>query len=148
MRIGELARLVQCDVETVRYYEREGLLPPPSRTISNYRAYAKEDLERLQFIRRCRSLDMNLAEIRTLLHFRDSPREDCGGVNRLLDQHLQHVATRLAELSQLQKQLRLLRRQCVRARAAKDCGILSDLAAARSATPVSAMNVKGLRGKH
>ena len=64
MRIGELAHQAGVDVQTVRYYEREGLLAAPSRTQSGYRAYGPEHLERLNFVRHCRSLDMPLAERR------------------------------------------------------------------------------------
>ena len=59
MKIGELARLTQCTVETVRYYEREGLLPVATRTEGNFRAYGPEHIERLRFIRNCRALDMS-----------------------------------------------------------------------------------------
>ena len=59
MKIGELAKLADCQVETVRYYEREGLLPAPARSEGNYRLYSSEHLERLTFIRNCRTLDMN-----------------------------------------------------------------------------------------
>ena len=67
MRIGDLARRTGVDVQTVRYYEREGLLSVPARTPAGYRAYGPQDLERLYFVRHCRSLDMPLADIRRLL---------------------------------------------------------------------------------
>lgn len=73
MKIGVLAKQADCPVETVRYYEREGLLPAPARTEGNYRLYSSEHLERLTFIRNCRTLDMTLDEIRRLLALMDSP---------------------------------------------------------------------------
>jgi DNA-binding transcriptional MerR regulator len=73
MKIGELARLVGTNVETIRYYERDGLLPEISRTEGNFRIYGEAHAERLSFIRNCRSLDMTLDEIRVLLRFKDSP---------------------------------------------------------------------------
>ena len=127
MKIGELAQATDCEVQTIRYYEREGLLPAPNRTTSNYRSYGPAHLERLQFIRRCRSLDMTLQEIGTLLHFRDSPEENCGEVNHVVEAHLHHVAARLEELAALQTELRRLRRRCRAASKAADCGILSEL---------------------
>jgi Cd(II)/Pb(II)-responsive transcriptional regulator len=127
MRIGELARRAGCQVETVRYYERAGLLPAPLRSSSNYRLYDAAHVERLSFIRRCRSLGMALDEIRTLLRFRDTPDESCGGVGDLLDAHIQHVADRIGELQQLEKQLEALRRQCGESRPSRHCGILRDL---------------------
>ena len=73
MKIGELAKLADCQVETVRYYEREGLLPAPARSGGNYRLYSSEHVERLTFIRNCRTLDMTLDEIRSLLALMDRP---------------------------------------------------------------------------
>jgi Cd(II)/Pb(II)-responsive transcriptional regulator len=115
-------------VETIRYYEREGLLPHPARTAGNYRIYGDPHAERLSMIRHCRSLDMTLDEIRLLLRFCDSPEENCAKVNGLLDEHIGHVATRILELKALEKQLKALRNQCHQAQAAKDCGILQTLA--------------------
>lgn len=70
MRIGELAKATDTQVETIRYYEREALLPQPGRTEGNYRVYGPEHVERLSFIRYCRSLDMALDEIRALLRMK------------------------------------------------------------------------------
>ncbi|MGL6014243.1 MAG: MerR family transcriptional regulator, partial [Shewanella oncorhynchi] len=67
MKIGELAQAAQCTVETIRYYEKEALLPEPARTNSNYRDYNQRHLDRLSFIRNCRALDMTHQEIRALL---------------------------------------------------------------------------------
>ena len=67
INIGALAKRTQCQAETIRYYEREGLLPPPARSQGNYRQYDTTHVERLSFIRHCRSLDMTLDEIRALL---------------------------------------------------------------------------------
>ena len=64
IKIGELARRAQCPAQTIRYYEHEGLLPEPIRTAGNYRVYSRAHIERLSFIRNCRSLDMTLDEIR------------------------------------------------------------------------------------
>ena len=71
MKIGELATATQTPVDTIRYYEREGLLPAAPRSSGNYRLYRTEHVERLGFIRHCRSLDMTLREIRVLLRFKD-----------------------------------------------------------------------------
>ncbi|MBS0308893.1 MAG: Cd(II)/Pb(II)-responsive transcriptional regulator [Proteobacteria bacterium] len=127
MKIGELAKQTGSQVETIRYYEREGLLAAPSRSEGNYRLYGTAHVERLQFIRHCRSLDMTLGEIRALLAFRDAPEQNCGAVNDLLDEHIGHVAHRIAELQALEKQLKSLRGLCRRTKAAKDCAILQTL---------------------
>lgn len=127
MKIGELGKATGTPVETIRYYEREGLLPFPARTAGNFRVYGEGHAERLSFIRRCRSLDMTLDEIRTLLRFKDAPAENCLGVNVLLDAHIGHVAARIRDLRALERQLRNLRGQCREAREAVHCGILNEL---------------------
>ncbi len=106
MKIGELARVGPCTVETVRYYEKKGLLAPPARTPANYRSYGSAHVYRLRFIRNCRALDMTHEEIHMLLGLMDQPAGDCGGVNQLLDEHIAHVEVRIAELCQLKQQLR------------------------------------------
>ncbi len=127
LKIGELAELTNCQVETIRYYEKEDLLPAPARSEGNYRLYNDMHVDRLVFIRHCRSLDMTLAEIRTLLQFRNAPEQNCGEVNALLDAHIGHVAARIADLKALEKQLKALRGLCHEAQAAKACGILNEL---------------------
>ena len=125
--IGALARDTDCPPETIRYYEREGLLPPAVRTAGNYRVYNGTHLERLVFIRNCRSLDMTLEEIKQLLRFRDVPQSECGAAHALIDEHIVHIGERIAELEQLQNQLQALRRQCQPVGDAKKCGILDRL---------------------
>lgn len=132
LKIGELARQTDCPVETIRYYERDGLLPAPARSEGNYRLYDEKHVERLSFIRRCRSLDMTLEEIRILLCFRDAPNKNCETVNALLDAHIGHVAARIDELKHLEEQLRELRQQCGASRLARDCGILNELSQVRT----------------
>jgi Cd(II)/Pb(II)-responsive transcriptional regulator len=129
MKIGELANRSDCPVETIRYYERVSLLPPPDRLPNNYRAYTERHAERLLFIRHCRALDMTLDEIRLLLDFRDHPEQDCIGVNTLLDKHIGHVVERIAALSALEAQLRKLRSQCPATDSTSTCKILQALGA-------------------
>ncbi len=127
MKIGDLAKATLCPVETVRYYEREGLLPAPSRSGGNYRLYAASHVERLRFIRNCRSLDMTHEEIRALLAFRDVPSKKCNEVNALLEEHIGHVAQRIGELRVLGRQLKELRGQCRAVQETRDCGIMQSL---------------------
>lgn len=127
MKIGELAERSGCLVETIRYYERIGLLMPPKRTGNNYRSYEEQHSERLSFIRHCRTLDMTLDEIRVLLVFRDHPQNECAGVNDLLDSHIVHIAERIRALTTLEAQLRSLRSRCVKADTASSCAILRAL---------------------
>jgi len=146
MKIGELASSTGTPVETIRYYEREGLLPAPVRTDANYRVYEAHHAQRLQFVRHCRSLDMTLQEIRALLAFQDSPEDNCAHVNALLDDHIGHVAQRIRELRQLEKQLKTLRAQCVGVQDAAHCGILQGLSEGMQA-PGPAGHVHGSHGK-
>lgn len=132
MRIGELANATDSEVDTIRYYEKIGILPTPQRTDGNYRHYSDQHVERLRFVRRCRSLDMTLDEIRVLLQFRDAPEANCGEVNVLLDEHIGHVTARIVALTKLEKELRSLRRQCRSVQRAKDCGILVKIASSKS----------------
>jgi Cd(II)/Pb(II)-responsive transcriptional regulator len=112
MKIGELAQRAGCDVQTVRFYEREGLLPEPAREASGYRSYTDSHLAQLGFIRHCRSLDIPLAEVRELLGFAASPIESCPDVDELLDRHIELVRERLRALRNLEKQLVSLRKTC------------------------------------
>ncbi len=144
MKIGELAQSAGIGVETVRFYEREGVLPEPARTSGNYRVYTAEHVDRLAFIRHCRSLDMTLDEIRVLLKFKDAPHEECDEVNSLLDAHIGHVAHRIRELKALERELRQLQTTCGQAREAKDCGILEGLAKTARQSKGSDMRRSGL----
>jgi len=125
MKIGELAKATDCAVETIRYYERENLLPEPARTEGNYRLYTQAHVERLTFIRNCRTLDMTLDEIRSLLRLRDSPDDACGSVNALIDEHIEHVQARIDGLVALQEQLVELRLRCNAQ--GSECAILQQL---------------------
>lgn len=149
MKIGELAGATGTPIETIRFYEREGLLPEPQRTPANYRIYGAEHVERLAFIRHCRGLDMALDEIRVLLRFRDAPHDDCSEVNALLDEHIGHVAQRIRELKSLERDLKSLRSQCGSSREAKDCGILEGLSRTAQQSParLSGPHVDGAHGR-
>jgi Cd(II)/Pb(II)-responsive transcriptional regulator len=136
-KIGQLAMQTGAKVETIRYYEQQRLLPQPARSDSNYRLYGAEHVKRLQFIRHCRSLDMTLDEIRTLLDFRDTSDANCAGVNTLLDKHIGHVADRIKDLKALQTQLKQLRQQCHSVQSIVQCGILQELDKADDAVPIT-----------
>jgi Cd(II)/Pb(II)-responsive transcriptional regulator len=127
MHISELAKKSDCHIETIRYYEREGILPEPQRSLSGYRIYQQEHLEELLFIRHCRSLDMPLAEIKELLNFRHHPQMACNEIDQLLERHMNIVKERIAQLQQLDKQLKMLRRSCGVQSTVAECGILQSL---------------------
>ena len=132
LKIGELAARTDCPVETIRYYEREALLPAPTRSQGNYRLYGDTHVERLQFIRHCRSLQIGLSDIRALLEFKNNPAEGCQSVNQLLDHHIERIAEQMATLQTLQQQLVSLRHQCDQPTPSQDCAILQNLSEAAS----------------
>jgi Cd(II)/Pb(II)-responsive transcriptional regulator len=147
MKIGQLAQATDTPVETIRYYERAGLLPAAPRTEGNYRDYDASHVQRLSFIRHCRALDMALDEIRTLLQFQEAPGGgDCAGVNALLDAHIGHVAQRIRELRALERQLKDLRAQCQQVDGGGDCGILKVLADEAPARRPRPRHVHGAHG--
>jgi Cd(II)/Pb(II)-responsive transcriptional regulator len=137
MRIGELAARADCDVQTVRFYEREGLLEAPEREQSGYRRYAERHLERLQFIRHCRSLDIPLPEVRQLLDFAADPNQACEKVNGLLDGHIAEVQRRVRSLLALERQLVSLRARCD-GDSSHPCPILESFNSGRSGTETRA----------
>lgn len=127
MKIGELAERAGVQIETIRFYEREGLLQAAARSAGNYRIYEGLHVQRLAFIRHCRSLDMTLDEVRVLLRLTDAPDESCAEVNQILDAHIGQVSRRIKELRLLEVELKQLRSQCRQGTDAKDCAILSKL---------------------
>ena len=147
MKIGALAEATGTPVETIRFYEREGLLPPPARADNNYRVYLPAHAERLAFIRQCRNLDMTLDEIRALIALRESPAQDCGEVNALLDEHIGHVAHRIRELRALEKDLKSLRARGASPHALANCGIPPGLARA-AAAPAAPAKRRHVHGAH
>ncbi|MET3105813.1 Cd(II)/Pb(II)-responsive transcriptional regulator [Oxalobacteraceae bacterium GrIS 1.18] len=130
MRIGELGQATGVDVETIRYYEKTGLLAEPERLANGYRSYSKAHLERLSFIRHCRALDISLADISRLVVFMSQPSTDCGDINDLIDQQINKVRARLASMTALENQLTTLRARCDAAHQGLACGILHELVAA------------------
>jgi len=149
MKIGDLSRVTNTQIETIRYYEREGLLPIAPRSDGNYRIYGDEHAKRLSFIRHCRGLDMALDEIRVLLRFKDSPSENCREVNSLLDEHIEHVTQRVRELNALGRQLKTLRGLCLESKDSGNCGILKGLVdSAQVTAPLDAKAASHLAGVH
>jgi Cd(II)/Pb(II)-responsive transcriptional regulator len=128
MRIGELARLAHCDVETVRFYEREGLLDEPARETNGYRSYAATHVAQLNFIRHCRSLGIGLADIRMLRRFQVDPSQPCDEVNQLIDCQIERIHLQIESMRTLEQQLRTLRDTChAHDRRSSECGIMKNL---------------------
>ncbi len=129
LTIGDLAKRTTTKVETIRYYERIGLLPVPGRTEGNYRSYAETHLARLSFIRRARHLGFTLDQIRELLGLADERDRSCEAVDHIAQQHLEEVERKIADLTSLRDELTDLISRCRRGTIA-ECRIIETLAPA------------------
>jgi Cu(I)-responsive transcriptional regulator len=112
LTIGDLGKATNTKVETVRYYERIGLLPKPPRTSGNYRDYGEAELGRLSFIRRARDLGFSLDQVRALLGLSDDRTCDCAGIDRIANEHLREVDRKLAGLGALRRELKAVIDSC------------------------------------
>lgn len=128
MQIGLLAKRAGVPIDTVRYYERNGILPPPERQASGYRAYDERDVERLRFLRRAKALGFTLVEIRDLLELSSRRDDDMGSLKTAASEKLADVERKLAELSRIRDGLRVLVAACPGHGALQRCPILAALA--------------------
>src|SRR5712691_237457 len=103
--IGALSKHTGTNIETIRYYERVGLLPAPARTAGGYRLYGTDHLKRLNFIRRARVLGFSLAEVRKLLTLADQRRRSCAEVREVAAAHLEDVKGKIADLKAMERVL-------------------------------------------
>lgn len=126
LSIGELGRRTDTKVETIRYYERIGLLAAPERTAGNYRAYGEAELNRLSFIRRARDLGFSIEQVRDLLDLSDRRDQSCATVDELARAHLVEVERKIADLEALRRELGALLSQC-RQGTISDCLIIDAL---------------------
>lgn len=126
MRIGELGRATGTKVETIRYYEREGILPAADRTQSNYRDYSSDHLATLAFVRRARELGFSMAQIRELLTLSDHDDKPCDDVDRLVERHLSDIERKIADLFLLRDELKDMARSCKGERIG-DCRIVDSM---------------------
>ena len=110
--IGKVAARTGCNIETIRYYEKESLLPPPGRTEGGHRIYTTAMVERLVFIRRCRELGFSMTEIRGLLSVVDGEQVSCERVKHIAEIHLQDIRSKIADLRKMERTLDDLSNQC------------------------------------
>ena len=112
MQIGVIAKKAGVSVDAVRFYERNSLLPSPSRTPGGFRQYGEGDVETLEFIRSAQDLGFTLNEIRELLELRSNRLQPCAPVRRQLEQKLSQVRQKLADMKVLERGLRVALRRC------------------------------------
>jgi Cu(I)-responsive transcriptional regulator len=127
MNIGELARTTDTNAQTIRYYERIGLLPPPPRTAGNYRDYSAGHVSRLAFTRRARDLGFSIERVRALLDLADQKEQSCEAVDVIARDHLAEVKRKLADLVALRRELESMIGQC-RHGTVGECRIIEALA--------------------
>ena len=131
MRIGELARATGTKAETIRYYERAGILPAADRTDSNYRDYSDEHLATLTFVRRARALGFSMAQVRELLALSDHDDKPCEDVDQLVRQQLREIDGKIADLTALREELGQMLLSCQADRIGA-CRIVESLSASRA----------------
>jgi len=124
MRIGELARSVDVSVETIRYYQRIGLLELPDKPYGRMRSYSDQDLQRLRFIRRAQQLGFSLEDIRELLELSSF---DCERVEKLASEKLNLVHAKLRQLRRIESALAKTVEQCVGRKGNQPCPIIETL---------------------
>jgi MerR family transcriptional regulator, copper efflux regulator len=127
MNIGQLARQAGVPIDTVRYYERQHLLPAAARSAGGYRVFRDSDLTRLQFIRRAKALGFTLDEIGELLALSDQGQQDMAPIRETAQHRLDDIAQRIAELQRMQSALRQLVDACPGHGERGDCPILAAL---------------------
>lgn len=145
LKIGDLSKETGTKVETIRYYERVGLLAAPGRTDGNYRAYRAKDLGRLSFIRRARDLGFGLQQVRELLGLSDQKKRSCEAVDVIAREHLAEVDRKIADLKALRRELDSLISQCGCGTIA-ECRIIEALAPPRKQTSAERTRAKPGKG--
>lgn len=123
--IGEAAKLSGVNIETIRYYEREGVVPAADRSANGRRLYDTAAIARLRFIRRCRDLGFRISDVRALLDLSDSASKNCDDVRAISERHLLDVRERLSDLRELETALSELVQTC--AKAQSECPALTRL---------------------
>lgn len=128
---GQLAVRTGCNIETIRYYEQIGLLPPPPRTAGGHRLYGEELCKRLNFVRRSRELGFTLEEIRELLRMVDGHKYNCSEVKALALDHGRDIQRKISDLRKLKTMLETMAAQC-RGGKIPECPIIDALFGART----------------
>lgn len=125
--IGELARQANVNIETIRYYERRGLIEEPPRNKSGHRRYSAGAVRRIDFIKRCQSLGFSLKEIQEILELRITPGSACADMRARVNAKLAHVVRKIEELGQIRDALSRLTRKCTGKGPIGECPILEEL---------------------
>ena len=125
--IGKLAKRAHVNIQTIRYYERRGLLPEPERSASNYRVYAEDTLLRVRFIKRAQDLGFTLGEIKELLELRAAPRSCCEDVRARAEAKIRDIDKKIRSLDTMRTDLAQLVNACSGRGPVTECPILESL---------------------
>jgi DNA-binding transcriptional MerR regulator len=129
MQIRDVSEQLGLTVDSIRYFEREGLVDPPARSANGYRSYSPKHIERLRFIANCRSLEMSHDEIRQLIDAEKSPRTERETVANVVRHHIDHVRSRIATLRELLRVLKSVDDLCTHDANVRACDVMRALAA-------------------
>jgi MerR family mercuric resistance operon transcriptional regulator len=129
LQIGEMARRTRCNIETIRYYEKIGMLAQPMRTEGRFRLYGTDDVRRLSFIRRSRELGFPLADVRAMLRLSDKQDQACADIRDVAIGHLAHVRLKIADLRAMEAALEILISRCA-TNEPSGCPLIETLASA------------------
>ena len=127
LKTGELAKRAGVNVETLRFYEREGLVPVPPRRVSGYREYPVESVRLIRFIKRAQELGFSLREVRELLALRVEPGTTCADVREKAQAKVTEVRQKIADLRAIERTLKTLTATCSGDGPVSDCPILESL---------------------
>lgn len=127
LTIGQLAKRVNVNLETIRYYERRGLLPEPPRNKSGHRIYSQEAIKRTGFIKRCQAHGFSLKEVFELLSLSVGPDSTCGDVKARVESKISDIEKRIADLEKIKEALLRMSSKCVLNEPVGECPILEEL---------------------
>jgi DNA-binding transcriptional MerR regulator len=119
--IGELSKLTACPIETIRYYEREGIVSSPSRTLGGHRLYSRANVQQLQFVLKARKMDFSLAEVKELLSLSQDTEQSCQEVLNMADRNLDAIQKKIEQLTRLKEELKVLAMECKNCCAGTSC---------------------------
>jgi MerR family transcriptional regulator, mercuric resistance operon regulatory protein len=139
---GTLAASSGCNLETIRYYERIGILPPPPRSQGGHRLYGEDLIKRLTFVRRSRELGFTLEEIRQLLRLVDGSKYTCAQVETLVHEHARDISRKIADLKKLKSVLESMTSQCTGGEV-PECPIIDALFHTRAKPPSPSVPPRG-----
>lgn len=122
---GKLAKLANINVESIRFYERKGLLPKPSRSASGYRLYSQVDVKRIKFIKKSQELGFTLKEIKELLSLRVDENNTCADIQEIIIEKINEIESKITELKKIDKTLKEMQRLCSTNELEKECPFLN-----------------------